>query len=151
MKYLFLIIVLLSCKSEPTKVIVHNPENDTTSHASVKHDAASIDKHDHYETSRDTALLNAVMERIFKFPEVEATNRQISNTSKGAHGVSIMVHEEFEGDTAYYDFMVGDNSRKDRYVNIFNFLLDKRTGEIKAYDPLLDSIMSLQDWRKTRK
>ena len=91
------------------------------------------------------------MDKIFKFPEVQAINKQIDKTSKGTHGVSIMVHDEFKGDTSYYHFMVGDNSNEDRYMNVYDFLLDKKTGQIKAYDPSLDSIMNLQDWRKTRK
>jgi len=106
MKYFFLIVFLLSCKTGPAKVIAHNPENDTTSPASAKHDP--------YETGKATVRLNAVMERILKFPEVEAINKQISNSSKGVHGVSIIVRDEFEGDTAYYDFMVEDNSHEDR-------------------------------------
>jgi hypothetical protein len=151
MKYLFFLTILLSCKSGPKKVFIASPDRDTTAQILVKRDTTSIDVHDPYETDKDTVRLNKVMDEIFKFPEVEAINKQIDNTSKGTHGVSIMIHDEFNGDTSYYHFMVGDNSRKDRYVNIFNFLLEKKTGQIKAYDPSLDSIMTLQDWRKTRK
>ena len=91
------------------------------------------------------------MDKIFKFPEVEAVNEQIDKASKGTHGVSIMVHDEFNGDTSYYHFMVGDNSHEDKYMNVYDFLLDKKTRQIKAYDPSLDSIMNLKDWRNTRK
>lgn len=151
MKYLFLLTVLLSCKSGPRKVIVAHPDKDTATPVTVKRDTASIDIHDPYETGKDTVRLNKVMDKIFKFPEVEAINKQIDKTSNGEHGVSIMVHDEFNGDTSYYHFMVGDNSHDDRYVNIFNFILDKKTNEIKAYDPALDTVLSLQEWRKTRK
>jgi hypothetical protein len=33
-------------------------------------------------------------------------------------------------------------------VNIYDFLLEKKTGQIKAYDHISGAIMSLQDWRK---
>lgn len=91
------------------------------------------------------------MDEIFNFPEVKAINEQINKNSKGAHGVSIMVEDNFDGDTSYYHFRVGDNSHEDRYEKIYDFLLDKETGEIKAYDNVSDLIMTLKDWRKNRK
>jgi hypothetical protein len=91
------------------------------------------------------------MGKIFSFPEVEAINKHRIKRSKGSHGVSIQVHDEFERDTSFYNFMVGDNSHEDRYVNVFSFLLDKKSGQIKAYDAVLDSVMSLKDWRNARK
>jgi hypothetical protein len=151
MKYIFLLIIILSCKSGPRKVIVAQHDQDTTTQVTVKRDTSSIDINDPYKAGKDTVRLNKAMNKILKFPEVEAITKQINKSSKGTHSASIMVHKEFNGDTSYYHFMVGDNSHDDRYVNIFNFLMDKRTGQIKAYDPALDSIMSLQDWRKSRK
>jgi hypothetical protein len=66
MKYLFLLIVLLSCKSDPKVVKVHTP-NDTTAATSVKRDTSSIDIHNPYETGKDTIRLNKVMDEIFNF------------------------------------------------------------------------------------
>jgi hypothetical protein len=66
------------------------------------------------------------------------------------HGVSIMVEDEFDGDTSYYHFRVGDNSHQEMYYNIYDFLLNKKTGQIKVYDPISDSILSLKNWRKNR-
>ena len=151
MKYIILFLVLLSCHSGTGKVIQPHIEQTPTSTASLKQDTSTIDKYDPYETGKDTVRLNAAMEQIFKFPEVQAINRQITKKSKGAHGVSIMVRDNFDGDTAYYDFSIGDNSHADRYQNIFNFILEKKTGQIKVYNPVIDSIMSLKDWRKTRR
>ena len=151
MKLLFLLTILISCEIRPRKVIVVYSDRDTTAQMPVKRDPSSIDIHDSYETGKDTVRLNKIMDKIFKFPEVEAINKQIDRTSKGTHGVSIMVHDEFNSDTSYYHFMVGDNSQEDRFMNVYDFLFDKKTGQIKAYDPALDSILSLQDWRKARK
>lgn len=106
--------------------------------------------HDPFQTGKDTAVLNNVLERIYKFPEVQAVNKQIEKNSNGKHGVSIITRDELDSDTAYYVFEVGNNSRDDRYINIFNFLLEKKTGEIKVYDPVTDSILTLKAWRKTR-
>src|SRR4051794_16407532 len=110
MKYLFLLTIFLSCKSGPGKVVVARNDQDTSIQATLKPDTSSIDIHDPYETGKDTIRLNKVMDEIFRFPEVEAINKQIEKASKGTHGVSIMVHDEFNGDTSYYHFRVGDNS-----------------------------------------
>ncbi len=83
------------------------------------------------------------MEIIFKFPEVQAINKQIEKNSKSKNGVSFMVHDEFESDTFYYHFEVGDNTHDDRYVNTFDFLLEKKTGQIKIYDNMSGAILSL--------
>ena len=150
-KYLFLLTIILSCKSGPRKVVIAHNDHDTTAQVPVKRDTTSIDIRNPYETGKDTVRLNVVMDKIFTFPEVQTINKQIDKTSDGKHGVSIMVRNEFNGDTSYYHFMVGDNSHKDRYINVFDFLLEKKTGQIKAYDPSLDSVMNLKNWRKARK
>jgi hypothetical protein len=141
---------LLSCNTGPRKVIIPHVDKDSTSTFVLRNDTSIIDMHDPYETGKDTFRLNAVMDKIFKFPEVQEINRQIIKNSKGKHGVSLMVSDEFDGDTSYYDFSVGDNSHEERYENIFDFILVKKTGQIKVYEPISDSIMSLEDWRKTR-
>jgi hypothetical protein len=151
MKYLLLTFAFLSCKSGPKKMIPPHVGEDSTTNVSVRREASGIDIHDPYETGKDTVRLNAAMDKIFKFPEVQIVDKQIRKKSEGLHGVAIMVRDEFQADTAYYDFMVGDNSHEDRYVNMFNFILEKKTGQIKVYDSITDSIMNLKDWRKTRK
>jgi hypothetical protein len=151
MKYIFLLTILLSCKSGQRKIIVTHPNKDTTTQLTVKHDTSSIDIHDPYETGKDTVKLNAIMDKIFTFPEVQAINKQINKNSKGTRGVSIMVHDEFNDDTSYYHFMVGDNSQGDRFMNVYDFLLDKKTGQLKVYNSALDTIISLQGWRKSEK
>jgi hypothetical protein len=151
MRYIFLFLVLLSCNNVPRKVIPPHVEKSPISTVSIRRDTSTIDIHDPYQTGKDTVRLNAVMDKIFKFPEIQTINRQIIKSTKGAHGVSIMVSDEFDGDTAYYDFRVGDNSDGEMYHNIFDFILEKKTGQIKVYDTVSDSIISLKDWRKTRR
>jgi len=148
MKYIFFLLILISCKNGPRKVIAAHTNQDTTTRAPSTPGTTSIDIHDPYQTGKDTTRLNKVMDEIFSFPEVQAINKQINKNSKGAHGVSIMVHDEFGGDTSYYHFQVGDNSHDERYENIYDFLFEKHTGQIKVYDPLSDSIITLPEWRK---
>jgi hypothetical protein len=149
MKYIILLAILTSCKSEPRKVVATHNEKDTVDQKSVKSSSTSVDLHDPFQTGKDTIRLNKAMDKIFKFPEVQDINNQIDRNSHGKHGVSFMVTDNFDGDTSYYLFEVGDNSH-DRYMNIYDFLLEKKTGQIKAYDQLSDSIMTLKEWRKAR-
>ena len=149
--YFFIAIVLLGCKNKTANVVSSPIEKDTTSRRTVKPDSITIDIHDPYLIGKDTVRLNIAIDQIFNFPEVKAITKQILKNSKGKHGTTIMTRDEFGNDTLYYWFRVGDNSLDDRYVNIFNFVMDKKTGEIKAYDSVNDSIMSLKDWRKGRK
>src|ERR1700709_1189031 len=153
MKYLFLLTILFGCGNKQKKVLVAHTNKDTTVQASSnsKYDCTFVNRKNLFSTRMHTTLLNKVMGKIVMFPEVENINEQIYKSSKGKHGVTFFVHDEFVGDTLYYDFEVGDNSHEDRYVNIYNFLLEKKTGLIKVYDPTSDSILSLKNWRKKRK
>lgn len=90
------------------------------------------------------------MSRIYKFPEVLALDKRIKKTTKGMHGVSLTVRDKFEKDSSYYEFLVGDNSGPDRYVNIYTYLLEKNTRIIKVYNHNDGAIMKLEEWRKLR-
>ena len=117
----------------------------------TKLDSATIDIHDPYQTGRDTARLSGVIDRIFNFPEVKSITKQILKSSKGKHGATIITRDEFGSDTLFYWFRVGDNSHDDRYANIFDFVMNKKTGEVRVCNSATGSILSLKDWRKTRK
>lgn len=126
-------------------------EKGHASNDTIRRDTTTIDIHDPYQTGKDTVRLNAVMDKIFKFPEVRAINRRIIKATKGAQGVSIMVSDEFDNDTSYYDFRVIDNSSDYIYHTMYDFLLEKKTWQIKVYESASDSIISLKDWRKSRR
>lgn len=81
-KYLFLLTILFSCKNGPRKVVVAHNGRDTAIQSNIKRDTASIDVHDPYETGKDTLRLNKAMDKIFRFPEVLAINRQLIRPAK---------------------------------------------------------------------
>lgn len=151
MKYLFFLVLFLSCENVQKKLTTKQTNTDIIAQVTIKHHSNFVDVHDPFATGKDTVQLKKAMDKITRFPEVAYINEQIIKSSKGKRGVAFFVHDEFNGDTLYYHFEVGDNSHEDRYVNIYNFLLEKKTGQIKAYDPLSDSILNLQDWRKKQK
>jgi hypothetical protein len=150
MKYISFIVIFLGCTNGPPKGTVSHVEKDTTYQTRLVRDSSSINMHDAYGNDRDTIRRNAAMNTIYNFPEVKELDKLIRKSSKGAHGVSFIVEDEFEGDTSYYHFSVGDNSHEEKYEKIFDFLLEKKTGQIKVYDSAKDSIMSVQAWRKLK-
>ena len=147
MKYVFIFVLLLGCKGDPQKT---GADRDTTAYLTIKPGTDSLAEKETSPPHNDTIQMGPLMDTIFRLPEVQDIHKKISKSSRGAHGVSMQVSQEFNGNSSYYCLRVGDNSREDRYYNIFIFLIDKKTKEIKAYDTVLDSIMSLEDWRRTR-
>ena len=143
MKYFLPLIFLLSCYDQPAKLTppMHDQQIET-------HDNSAADLHAPYNTGKDTARLNRVIEELSQFPEVQRLTQQIDKNGNGKHGVSFMVKDEFEGDSTLYHFEVGDNSHQDRCVNVYDFVMLKKTGEIKAYDHLSGKLMGLEEWRK---
>lgn len=98
MKRLFLLSILLSCKSGPRKVsVAHHAQVTNRKVAAVKHDTSSSDMHVPYRIGKDTVRLNKAMDKIFKFAEVEAITKQINKISKGKHSASKMVYDELMG------------------------------------------------------
>jgi hypothetical protein len=133
MKYFIIIFLLSACGNSQQNVIQYPVATDSV---------------DPYQTGRDTASLDLAERSIFNFPEVQVVNKRIQKKSGGKHGVAISARDNFNGDTAYYLFEVGDNSNDDRYQIIYNFLKIKKTGEIKFYDTVTDSILTLKEWRE---
>jgi hypothetical protein len=90
-------------------------------------------------------IINKAIERIHNLPEVMRLEKKISTSTNGAHGVAYISNVHFNGDSSIYHIQVGDNSKNDRYVVIYNFLVDKKSGAIKAYDAVRDSILSIRN------
>jgi hypothetical protein len=147
MKYFLYLAVLLSCRTDNRTAIPGHRSSYTNSQVQYNRETLETEMNDPL-SGKDTVLLNRIVDSIYKFPEVQAIDKQIAKNSKMIHGVSFMVQDGFNGDTSLYQFSVGDNSSSDRYTNIYNFILVKGTLEIKVYEPSNDSIMSLQAWRR---
>jgi hypothetical protein len=93
----------------------------------------------------DQKNINKAIESIHNLPEVIKLENKISTSTNGAHGVAYISNVHFHGDSSIYHIQVGDNSQNDRYVVIYNFLVDKKSGAIKAYDSVGDSTLSITD------
>ena len=148
MKYLIVIIIVLSCKSSTNNVLNNSKSNH--SQTVQRKDSFTLHKYDPFITGKDTLRLNLAINSIYNFPEVQAIDERINTQSEMKNGVAFMVHDNFGGDTSYYRISVGNNSRSDRFETIYNFLFAKKTSEIKVVDPINDSIITLDQWRIAR-
>ena len=150
-KYLIFLSFLLSCNNDPEKPGTRKTKDNAIIQAAIGQDSASASVDDPYKSGQDTVLLNTIMDKIFGFPEVEETERQIRKRTRGAHGVAIFVQEGVGRYGSSYVFRVGDNSHEDRYESIYDFVFDKKTGQISVYDAATGSVIPLEDWRKMNK
>lgn len=146
------LLACVSCGSQPETTEATPVTQDTLTAAALPASTDSITHyaHDPYTTGTDTARLNAAMHKIYQLAEVQEIDSIIRQSTQGKHGVAFMMENGWNQDTTYYRFIVGNNAHEDRYETIFNFVLDKKTEEIKIYDPLVDSLLSIEDWRKTK-
>ena len=111
----------------------------------------SIDEPIDIENNVDSVRIQKALHKILNIEEVQSLDKLIRKNTSSKHGVAIMTFNNFQSDTSCFQFMVGDNSRADRYENIYTFSIKKSGDEIKIYDPALDSVMSLSNWRQLQK
>jgi hypothetical protein len=150
MKYL-LLLLLISCQGQPHNEAQPTSNKDSTS--LIKSSADSFPRNLSFQEDyeHDTMHIGLIVKKLNKFPEVQLLDKQIRKASKGIHGVSYQILNKYGKDTSYYVIEVGDNSHDDRYINVYTFLMEKKTSVIKIYEPVNDSFMSLKEWRRTGK
>lgn len=145
-----LLLVFTGCTNQPAQSVVPPPGQNAPDSHSIHANSEDAISNEAVKADKDAARLNAAMDIIFKLPEVQAIDKLIQTSTQGKRGVSIMLQDEMNQDSNYYNLMVGNNAHEDRFENIFNFLVNKKTQEIKVYEPVTDSTMSLEDWRKMK-
>jgi hypothetical protein len=142
MKYFLFIVCFFACKNKS------GPELDQKEHSKTRKSISipTIDSNEkNFQHLESDSTLNKAIERIHQLPVVIRLEKKISISTNGAHNASFISNIQFNGDSSYYHIQVGDNSQKDRYVVHYNFLVDKKSGSIKAYDSVRDSIISIDD------
>lgn len=85
---------------------------------------------------------------IMNLDEVKRKSLQVIQESKGKrHLATYMDNPPTASDTDYWVKVAEDNG--DNYVTYYTFAVDKKTRQIRYYDVLQDSLISLSQWRKT--
>lgn len=86
---------------------------------------------------------------ILSLPEVVRMARYIQDHTKGARHMEVMIAESPKDSIKNYYWVKAGEDNGMIYVTHYNFYVyPDNNFEIKYFDPINDTLMSLEDWRK---
>lgn len=88
------------------------------------------------------------IDKVMALPEIKQKSIEVEKDSKGKRHLSgYMVAIPTSNDLYYWVNVAEDNG--DSYVTYYSFAVDNRDFHIEYYDSLQDSLISIEQWRKT--
>jgi hypothetical protein len=99
--------------------------------------------------NKDSAKDEELMSKVMDLPEVKRANVFIDSISNHKHGISIMIISRPDKTQDYYDVLLGYNNDF-RFETYFNFYVYTPKLDIKYYNVIGDTIISLDEWRNKR-
>ncbi|HRG53150.1 MAG TPA: hypothetical protein PLL00_09965 [Bacteroidia bacterium] len=94
---------------------------------------------------------DTIYKLILSLPEVAKRARYIHEQTKGERHLQVMIAESPNNVIDYYWVKAGEDS-ENAYVTHFNFyVFPKKNWEIKYFDTVKDTLITLEDWRKENK
>lgn len=124
-----------------------NDEAAKTDSAAVETKTGSSKNYIHSFT--DTTLENKITAALLKLPFIIKSNSYIDSFSNHTHGISFLLDEPAENETDI-SVQAGYNGDQ-RFETYYRFFVNPKTLEIKVYDPVADSRLSVKDYLKTQK
>ena len=98
----------------------------------------------------DTTLENKALDSLFTFPEVQRLSKIIDSESQLKTSLSMITTHKPEKQKPYYIIQVGYNNNL-RFQPFYNFYIYPENFEIKYFNPIKDTLLSLDEWRKQEK
>jgi hypothetical protein len=90
---------------------------------------------------------DVVIDQVMALPEIKQKNIEVEKNSKGKrHLLGYVVTLSTSKDPYYWVNVAEDNG--DSYVTYYTFTVDNRDLHIEYYDPVQDSLISIEQWRK---
>ncbi|RZK25628.1 MAG: hypothetical protein EOO43_05025 [Flavobacterium sp.] len=90
----------------------------------------------------------AAIDRVLDLDEVKRKGAEIDKLSKGERHLSAYVETApTKEDSNYWIKVAEDNG--DSKVAYYTFAVDSKTRDVRYYDPMQDSLISIEQWRKT--
>lgn len=128
--------------------------NAATNNEAAKTDSAAVEtktdsSKDYIHKFTDTSLENKITAALLKLPFVIKSNNYIDSFSNHTHGISFLLDEPAENETDV-SVQAGYNGYQ-RFETYYRFFVNPKTLEIKVYDPVADSRLSVKDYLKTQK
>lgn len=90
-----------------------------------------------------------MMQRVKQLPEVKELERRITFNRDTTHHIVFSVEKRPDSRFKYYKVLVGDKGR-DTFQPIFHFYVDANLT-VFYYDAPSDSVLTLDQWRKSGK
>jgi hypothetical protein len=93
-----------------------------------------------------------VYKLILSLPEVVRMARYIQEHTKGSRHMEVMISQSPRDSIQNYYWVKAGEDNGTIYVTHYNFFVyPDNHFEIKYFDPINDTLMSLEDWRKENK
>lgn len=89
-----------------------------------------------------------VVKLIMDLQEIKMRNAEVERLSKGKRRLSTYVESPPSSDDPNYTVKVAEDNGSN-FVTYYTFAVDGKTRAIKYYDVVQDTLISLNDWRKT--
>ncbi len=97
-----------------------------------------------------SSIEDQMMDKILSLPEVKERADYVVKETKGERHLEIWIAARPKETGSYYLIKVGEDNGMS-LVTHFDFHVNPKTLEIKYYDVLTDSELSLSEWRKQNK
>ncbi len=136
--YIFALIFSFSCTNQQTEEKVKGKENNKSSNHPET-------KTSHLDEKKQTE--DKIFNLIYNIPEVKERAEYVEKQTNGERHLSMRIDETFD---KTYSVVVGEDNG-DAVVTHFTFEVNPKNFEIKNYDVINDTLISLSEWQKRRK
>ncbi|WP_345949264.1 hypothetical protein ABDD95_20675 [Mucilaginibacter sp. PAMB04274] len=90
----------------------------------------------------------AAVDRVMDLEEVKRKMAEVEKASKGKRHLSVYAETTPTKEDLYYWIKVAENNGGS-YVAYYTFAVDSKTRDVRYYDPMQDSLLTIEQWRKT--
>jgi hypothetical protein len=110
----------------------------------------------HLNSIKDTLIKaekgdDAIYDLIFNLPEIKEREAYIEQQTHGERHLKLMIAERPQNKEHNYYLVQAGEDNEIRFVTHFNFYIyPAKNYEIKLYDPVKDTIISIGEWRKEK-
>jgi hypothetical protein len=95
---------------------------------------------------------DAIYDLIFNLPEIKERETYIEQQTHGERRLRLIIVERPQNNEHDYYLVKAGENNEISFVTHFNFYIYPGNDyEIKLYDPVKDTIISIDEWRKVRK
>jgi hypothetical protein len=110
----------------------------------------------HLISKKDTIIKaekgdDMIYDLIFNLPEIKERETYIEQQTHGERHLRLMIAERPQNNEHNYYLVKAGENNEISFVTHFNFYIyPGNSYEIKFYDPVKDTIISIDEWRKER-